>query len=281
MDFLKDYNKTAIIYGEEKISYNEMIRRVKGYSEIVDIEEEDKVIIYMENRPELIYSFLGVWDKKGINVCLDATFNSEDLQYYFRDSNPKYIFTSEKNRINVAEALKATSMDIPVIVVDEHKPEYQGEDMVTRTPDPDKLALMLYTSGTTGEPKGVMLTFDNVLVNIEGLDKYNMYQKSDIVLAVLPLHHIFSLIGAGIVPFFKGSTIVFLKELSSQAMIDAFNEYKVTIMLGVPRLWDALHKKIMDKINSSSVTSSIFKMMEKLQNKSLSKIIFKKVHEGF
>ncbi|MGL4253390.1 MAG: AMP-binding protein [Fusobacteriaceae bacterium] len=281
MDFVRDYNKTAIIYDGDRISYNEMIRRIKGYSEIVEIEEEDKVVIYMENRPELIYSFLGVWDKKGTNVCLDSTFSGEELQYYFKDSNPKYIFTSEKNKANVAEALTALNMSVPVIVVDEHKPQYTGTDLVTRTPDSDQVALMLYTSGTTGEPKGVMLTFDNVLVNIEGLDTYKMYRESDVVLALLPMHHIFSLIGAGIVPFSKGATIVFLKELSAQAMIDAFKEHKVTLMLGVPRLWEALHKKIMDKINSSPVTAGIFKIMAKVQNKELSKKIFKKVHEGF
>ncbi|MGL4969569.1 MAG: AMP-binding protein, partial [Fusobacteriaceae bacterium] len=180
MDFVRDYNKTAIIYDGDRISYNEMIRRIKGYSEIVEIEEEDKVVIYMENRPELIYSFLGVWDKKGTNVCLDSTFSGEELQYYFKDSNPKYIFTSEKNKANVAEALTALNMSVPVIVVDEHKPQYTGTDLVTRTPDSDQVALMLYTSGTTGEPKGVMLTFDNVLVNIEGLDTYKMYRESDV-----------------------------------------------------------------------------------------------------
>lgn len=281
MDFVRDYNKTAIIYDGSRVSYNEMVRRVKGYSEIVEIQEGDKVAIYMENRPELIYSFLGVWDKKGTNVCLDSSFSGEELQYYLKDSTPKYIFTSEKNKENVNIALTALDMSIPVIVVDEQKPEYAGTDLVTRTPDPDQLALILYTSGTTGEPKGVMLTFDNILVNIEGLDAYKMYHESDVVLALLPMHHIFSLIGAGIVPFYKGATIVFLKELSAQAMVDAFKEHKVTFMLGVPRLWEALHKKIMDKINASPVTATIFKLMAKLQNKELSKKIFKKVHEGF
>lgn len=281
MDFIKDYNKTAIIYDGSRISYNEMIKRIKGYSELVEINPGDKAVIYMENRPELIFSFLGVWDKKGTAICLDSSFSAKELQYYLKDSTPKYLFTSDRNKKNAVDALRAIGMEIPVIVVDEQKPEYHGTDMIVRTPDPDQLALMLYTSGTTGEPKGVMLTFDNILVNIEGLDTYKMYQESDVVLALLPMHHIFPLIGAGIVPFSKGATIVFLKELSAQAMVDAFKEHKVTLMIGVPRLWEALHKKIMDKINSSPVTAGIFKIMEKLQNKELSKKIFKKVHEGF
>ena len=140
---------------------------------------------------------------------------------------------------------------------------------------------MLYTSGTTGKPKGVMLKFDNILVNIEGLDKYNMFIKEDIVLALLPMHHIFPLLGSGVVPLAKGATIIFLKEMSSQAMIDAFQNYKVTMMIGVPRLWEMLHQKIMEKINEGKITKFIFKLCEKIDNISFSKKIFKKVHDNF
>ncbi|MGL5949941.1 MAG: AMP-binding protein, partial [Cetobacterium sp.] len=148
-------------------------------------------------------------------------------------------------------------------------------------PDRDAVALILYTSGTTGSPKGVMLTFDNILVNIEGRNKYNMYKPTDRVLALLPMHHIFPLLGSGIVPLQQGATIAFLKELSSQAMIEALNNYKITMMIGVPRLWEMLHKKIMEKINSNKVIKTLFKAAEKIDSKDFSKKLFKKVHEGF
>ncbi|MGL4687594.1 MAG: AMP-binding protein [Fusobacteriaceae bacterium] len=281
MTFIKDYNKTAIIYDGNNISYKEMIRKSKGYSEIIDLKSEDRVVIYMENRPEFFYSFLSIWEKKGVCVCLDSSFTSKELEFYLVDSNPKYIFTSDKNKESVKLALLNLNLSIKIIIVDEEQPEYQGESLVIDSPNPEDTVLMLYTSGTTGSPKGVMLTFDNILVNIEGLDTYKMYEDTDIVLALLPMHHIFPLLGAGIVPFAKGATIVFLKEISSQAMINSFKENKVTFMIGVPRLWEALHKKILEKINASFITRGIFKIMEKLQNKSLSKKIFGKVHEEF
>ncbi len=281
MSFIKDYNKTAIIYDRKNISYKEMIKKSKGYSEIVNLEPGDRVVIYMENRPEFFYSFLGIWDKKGICVCLDSSFNSKDLEFYLLDSQPKYIFSSEKNKNNVELALSNLNLNIKTIIVDDEQPIYLGDSLIIQSPNLKDTVLMLYTSGTTGSPKGVMLTFDNILVNIEGLDTYKMYEDTDIVLALLPMHHIFPLLGAGIVPFAKGATIVFLKEVSSQAMIDAFKTYKVTFMIGVPRLWEAIHKKILGKINASSITKGIFKLMEKLQNKNLSKKVFKKVHEEF
>ena len=204
----------------------------------------------MENRPELLYSFLGVWDRRGICICLDATFNAQELTYYLNDSDAKFIYTSEKNLETVKESLKLCGKDLEIVVVDnvENKEiSLKEEEYILNSPERDDVALMLYTSGTTGNPKGVMLTFDNILVNIEGLDKYKMFIPEDMVLALLPMHHIFPLLGAGVVPLAKGSTIIFLKELSSQAMLEAFNKYKVTMMIGVPRLWEMLHKKIMEK----------------------------------
>ncbi len=283
MNFVKDYNKTAIIYDGQRISYKEIIEKSKYFSSLMSIKEQDKVIIFMENRPELLYSFLGVWDKRGTCVCLDASFSGEELVYYLNDSEAKFIYTSNGSLPAVKEAIALTGKnDIEIVNVDDVKIEsVQVDEYILKAPEREDIALMLYTSGTTGNPKGVMLKFDNILVNIEGLDKYKMFIAEDIVLALLPMHHIFPLLGAGVVPLAKGATIVFLKELSSQAMVDAFKEHKVTMMIGVPRLWEMLHKKIMEKINASKVTRGVFKLAQKIDSISIRKKIFKKVHEGF
>lgn len=282
MNFVKDYNKTAIIYDGNKISYREVIEKSKIFSKKVDIGVQDKVIIFMENRPELLYSFLGIWDRRGTCVCLDASFSGEELVYYLNDSDAKYIYTSKNNLEATKSAIALSGKEIEIVVVDEIEcNSIEIDEYVLKAPEREDIALMLYTSGTTGNPKGVMLKFDNILVNIEGIDKYKMFLQEDIVLALLPMHHIFPLLGAGVVPLSEGATIIFLKELSSQAMLTAMQEHKVTMMIGVPRLWEMLHKKIMEKINSSKLTKSIFKLAEKIDSISIRKRIFKKVHEGF
>ncbi|WP_300340472.1 AMP-binding protein [Fusobacterium sp.] len=282
MNFVKDYNKTAIIYDGNKISYREVIEKSKIFSKKVDIGVQDKVIIFMENRPELLYSFLGIWDRRGTCVCLDASFSGEELVYYLNDSDAKYIYTSKNNLEATKSAIALSGKEIEIVVVDEIEcNSIEIDEYVLKAPEREDIALMLYTSGTTGNPKGVMLKFDNILVNIEGIDKYKMFLQEDIVLALLPMHHIFPLLGAGVVPLSEGATIIFLKELSSQAMLTAMQEHKVTMMIGVPRLWEMLHKKIMEKINSSKITKSIFKLAEKIDSISIRKRIFKKVHEGF
>lgn len=284
MTFIKDYNKTAIIYDEKEISYKEVIEKSKIFSMVAKLKVQDKAIIFMENRPEFLYSFLGTWESRGTCICLDATLSSDELIYFIEDSQAGTIFTSRSNFDKVEDALKKIGKSLDIIVVDDieyEKYSLSNDSGVITAPQKDDIALMLYTSGTTGNPKGVMLKFDNILVNLEGLDKYNMFIQEDIVLALLPMHHIFPLLGSGVVPLSKGGTIVFLKELSSAAMVEAFKKYKVTIMIGVPRLWEMLHKKIMEKINGSKFTKFIFKVAQKIESINIRKKIFKKVHEGF
>ena len=281
MKFVTDFNKTAIRYENKEISYNEMIKSSKVYGEKLDIAKEDRVIIFIENRPELLYAFLAIWDRKGTCVCLDESFDSQTLEYYLKDAQAKYIFTSEKNLETTKKAIEGAGVTLEIIVVDEIDEEYSGDVEYLEHPDRDAVALMLYTSGTTGDPKGVMLTYDNILANVEGLDTYNVYEKTDVVLAILPMHHIFPLLGAGIIPLSKGGTIVFLKELSKAAIGECLQKNGITMIIGVPKLYEMFHRGIMDKINTNKVASLLFGICAKIQNRNLSKKIFKKVHEGF
>ena len=78
-------------------------------------------------------------------------------------------------------------------------------------PNPDETAVIIYTSGTTGSPKGVMLSYDNLLVNIEAVTTdVEIYKTEDQVMILLPLHHIFPLVGTMVAPLSVGATVVFL-----------------------------------------------------------------------
>lgn len=283
MEFVKKHDKTAIIYDDNKISYGEMIRVSKYYSTLLNLKKEEKVMIFSPNRPELVYSFLGTWEKGGTCVNIDYSNNVEELVYVLKDSKPEYIFTVRESEEKLTEAMKLYGENAQIFYYDDIVvPEdfSAGEESIN-SPNPENIALMLYTSGTTGDPKGVMISFDNIMAQVEALSKFEVFKKEDIFLALLPLHHIFPLLGTAIVPLNFGSTIVFLKEMSSDKILEALKKYKITMLLGVPRLYEVFHRGIMGKIEASKVAKAIFNLAKKVESQSFRKKLFKKVQEGF
>ncbi|MBX0311385.1 MAG: AMP-binding protein, partial [Sulfurihydrogenibium sp.] len=84
-----------------------------------------------------------------------------------------------------------------------------------------------------------------------------------------------------LIPLHLGATIVFLDELSPQDILDKLKKYKITILIGVPRLYTLFHKRIFDKINEDFFIKTVFKLCKKINNQTLSKIVFKRVHDIF
>jgi long-chain acyl-CoA synthetase len=283
MIFIKNHQKTAIHYDNQEISYNELLMRIDMYKSLINIKAGDRVSIFSPNRPELIYTAFATMSSKGIAGPIDYANNVDEIAYVLGDCEPKYIFTAEEAKDKVKQAIEKSGKDIKMIVfedVDLDYTKFEAKEVKLDQEDEDTL-LLLYTSGTTGDPKGVMLTKDNMAYMIEALAKYKLFEFEDRFLTLLPLHHVLPLVGSAITPFYFGSTIVFLKELSSEKIRGAFNEYKITMLIGVPRLYELFHKGIMAKINASKVTATVFKLAQNIKSEKIRKKIFKKVHEGF
>lgn len=287
MKILVDKKKIAIYYKDMPITYKELILNIKKLSRFSNLKEKSNIMIFMENRPEYLISFFSIWDSKATAVCIDASSSAEELSYYIDNSESTKIITSNIHYEKVKEALAILQRDIDIIIVDDidfnsiEIEEVKDEDLFIESPKNEDVAFILYTSGTTGKPKGVMLTFDNLLANIESLDEHKMFSEEDITVALLPLHHILPLLGTGILPLIYSCTIVFLEEISSAALIETMKKYKVSMLIAVPRLWEMIHKKIMDTINSKAITRFIFKLAKKINSLAFSRKIFKKVSDGF
>ncbi|WP_405352095.1 AMP-binding protein [Fusobacterium animalis] len=281
--YLYDRKRIAVTYGEQKISYADVIKYVNYYSEFLDITKGDRSALMMENRPESIFSFFSIWAKKGIAISLDAGYTVDQLAYVLGDSMPKYLFVSNKTKKVAEEANSKLNNIIKIINVDELvlPAEYKIKKEEFENDSNDDVAVIVYTSGTTGNPKGVMITYENIKTNMEGVRAVDLVNETDVILAMLPYHHIMPLCFTLILPIYMGVPIVLLTEISSASLLKTLQENRVTVILGVPRVWEMLDKAIMIKINESPLAKFMFKMAEKINSMAIRKMLFSKVHKQF
>ncbi|WP_235245955.1 AMP-binding protein [Fusobacterium perfoetens] len=280
--FVTDFNKEAVFYKNKEYTYKDLIREAKYISKVLGIEKGEKVVNFMENRPEFICSFFGIWNSKGVPINIDAGYTAEELEYILTDADPKVIMTSNKNLKVVEEAIKLSGKNIRIINCDEIKsPEdFEVDEYVIYSPEPEDIGVLLYTSGTTGKPKGVVLTFDNLMSNVDAIIEIKMATPKDRLLALLPYHHVLPLSINLLMAIHIGTLVVLIDELSASAILGALQKYKITIVVGVPRLWEMIHKGLMEKIKSSKIANLLFELCKKVKSVTLSKIVFKKVHQA-
>ena len=281
--YLYDRKKIAVTYGEQKYSYADVIKYVNYYSEFLDISKGDRVALMMENRPESIFSFFSIWAKKSIALSLDAGYTVEQLAFVLNDSKPKYIFVSNKVKEVAEKANEKIGNIVKIIVVDEITlpTNYVAKQEEFENDSDEDVAIIVYTSGTTGNPKGVMITYENIKANMDGVRAVDLVTDTDTILGMLPYHHIMPLCFTLILPMYLGVPVILLTEISSVSLLKTLQENRITVILGVPRVWEMLDKAIMTKINQSSLARFMFKIAEKIDSMAIRKMLFSKVHKQF
>jgi long-chain acyl-CoA synthetase len=123
---------------------------------------------------------------------------------------------------------------------------------LTRRQSPDALASLIFTSGTTGKPKGVMLTHRNFTFMVSELSKIFEFGVTDGMLSVLPLYHTFEFATGLLVPLAHGAQITYLPELTGDAISAALKRGHVTAIVGVPALWDLLRRRLFQRFDDKS-----------------------------
>ena len=288
--FLKRGDRLAFVdFNDKKINYTELVNNVKYFSEnVITAEKDDFGLILMENRPEWIYTYFALWDRKAVPIAMDSTSNSKEILYVLEDSGPKFIICSDETEKNVKEAVSIYDKGQVVIInvdshsIDENKMEIiKKGDFELENPEGDSIATMLYTSGTTGSPKGVMLTFNNLSSELEGLEKKNLLEPSDQILALLPFHHVLPLTATVLIILKYQASIVFVKKIASKEILEALDKNNVTALVGVPRVFKLFYDGIKQQIDSKFITRTIYKLMTKIKSFKMRRKVFAKVHEKF
>ncbi len=127
-----------------------------------------------------------------------------------------------------------------------------------------------------------MLSFKNLLANLNAVCRdVPIYHEGDRVMILLPFHHILPLVGSIVAPMYSGGTMVLNTSLAAEDLMATLKQYKVTIMIGVPRLYQLIYKGLREKINGSLVARSLVKLAEKVDSLSFSRKIFGSVQKKF
>jgi len=278
---IKDFNKIAIMAGDKDISFKQLIHNITAVAESLPLSKGDKCIIFSENREEWIYSLFAIWQKRCIAVPVDATSTVSDLAYILGDCTPECIITSAGNLNTTNEAIKTAGVTTQVVNIEDFAQMYT-KDVDTSAedyqPKNDDISLICYTSGTTGSPKGVMLSFANLFANIRGVSEevkiFNIQRRTMIL---LPLHHILPLMGTVVAPMINGGGVAISPSLSGPDIMQTLCRGKIAIFVGVPRLWQTLYNGIKKKIDEKWVTRQLFAMCQKANNRTLSRLVFSSI----
>lgn len=274
----------AVTFKSEKLTYEQLFGKISHFAGLIDIKPGSHVVIFSANRPAWIYAFYAIWRKGGIAIPIDYMATAAEVAYILSDSSPAAIFCTAETSATMSQAMETAGCNAPVLLLDEHENtdcQPQSESGVSNF-NPDDTAVIIYTSGTTGSPRGAMLTYTNLISNVEAVSKHiPIYKPSSRVLVLLPLHHIFPLMGTMIVPLYVGSTIAISPSMASEDIIGTLQANRITIMIGVPRLYSAIRKGITDKISQSAVASLLFRLARRINSPKFSKTVFGTVHRRF
>ena len=212
-----------------------------------------RVGLFSEPRFEAIAAALAVIRAGAVIVLLDIQFSDKTLSTVLEDSETRILFTTSGH----LERLRKVAPKATIIVLDREKNiESNGRDKAQKNlgwldwmsdapQRPPSLhaedpVCLFYTSGTTGPPKGVPLTHRNILFQLETVRSQNLITKQDRVLLPLPLHHVYPFVIGVLVPLFLGVCIVVPGSLTGPQIIRAVRQGRTTVIIGVPRLYDAL-----------------------------------------
>jgi long-chain acyl-CoA synthetase len=275
----------------------ELATRAAGFLASEGIKQGDRVMLVSHNAPEWGMTYFGVLKTGASCIPVDPESSLEEIINFARAGEAAGIVLSEKlhqQHSALSQRLAEVGL-LPNLWTFEQVfalPDEQSEDeriaLLPARVTAQSLASLIFTSGTTGRPKGVMLSHRNLTSMVSMLSSVFDMSTKDGVLSVLPLHHTFEFSTGFLTPLSRGAQITYLPELTGDALARAIKNGHVTGMVGVPALWELLHRRIKNKLYERSdwigkTAEAMIKANAWLRDNTplnLGPIAFYPIHEG-
>jgi long-chain acyl-CoA synthetase len=244
------------------------------------------------NSPSWVATYLGIIGSGNTAVPLDTAFTAYQVGKLLDDCGATMLFVDERSFAVAQEAVASRAVQLAMMDVPRQGLPFVEEMVLASQPgfvpvavSPDDVSAIIYTSGTTSDPKGVMLTDGNLVTELECIRKFITIGPGDALLGVLPLFHVLAQMANLFLPLGNGGKVVFLDSLNTQELTLALRERGITIFCCVPQFFYLIHERIFGEVaKKGRLAERIFGLMLKLSTASqkvgfnLGKVFFKKVH---
>lgn len=250
--------------GLTRITYRDMHRTANAVAQQLvrlGVKPKDNVLLSGQNHPAWPIAYFGILKAGAVAVPVDATLEAMPFANIVRTSGVQVALWDEHVEKKAGGKVRAEFPKLQVLDLREFADPIE-DDRVFDAPEveiaPDDIASLIFTSGTTGTPKGVMLTHDNftsLLASIAPLFPLGIHDRT---LSVLPLHHTFEFTCGLLLPLSGGARIIYLDELNADQLSRGLQEGRATAMVGVPALWQLLERRIEQQAEDLGLAGELY-----------------------
>ena len=285
-----------------RVTYNQLLENVLKFGNALkkfELKERTHIAVIGENRVQWGIAYLTAMLFNYVIVPIDKNLPTNEILNIIHESDSEMIVFSDTFASMLKEkrhALKKMKYYISMDLLSEKDGFYSMIEMIDNAGiininelpkiNTSDLAEIIFTSGSLGRAKGVMLTQGNLTSNLTAMTSMIRITSEDRFLSVLPIHHTYECTCGFMCPLYMGSTVHYARSLKT--IVEDLQKVKATIFLGVPLLYDKMFKAIYKSINEDKVKSKVVpslikatNLIEKVGWKSLKKKIFKELHEKF
>jgi long-chain acyl-CoA synthetase len=289
--------------GIESLTYAELHSRAESAAEslhTLGIEAGDACAILADNSIAWCVAYLGILRLGAVAVPFDTHYGAEQVATLLRDSDAKILLTTPRYLSTAQQALRApplasgivllegNSAGLPILDVAPRRQPGPGPLPVSRATRADP-AVILYTSGTTSDPKGVVLTHGNLLAEAKSALVALHVDERERILAVLPLFHALAQVANLLIPFYLGASVIFLEELNTGELLRVLREQDPTAFCCVPKFFYLIHERVLAEAAKAGMPRRLaFRLLldangllRRLAGINLGPLLFRRVHRVF
>jgi long-chain acyl-CoA synthetase len=248
---LRSPDRDAVVLGDTTLTYAELWHGARQYAAVLaaqGVKRGDRVALLLPNTPHFPLAYFGVISLGAVAVPVHALLRAEEIAFVLTHSKSKALICAGPLLGEGAKGAELAGVELLTVMASDS--DAVALDRLAATADPleryattgpDDTAVILYTSGTTGKPKGAMITHLNLIMNVD-VSVVNSFdlERDDVVMGCLPLFHTFGQTCAMLIAFRIGATLVLMPRFDGPGALDLMVRHGCTVFMGVPTMYVGL-----------------------------------------